>query len=180
MVIPLCRQACKAMKRTSSWAKARWERNLKGKLSSSQVDPKQWWSLVKQKQGSTSHERIPALKLPAGDLATGGQEKADLLARHFSNKMTTDEPDRLPPVLPQLCETRLDNLVFTEGVVYKHLKNINTKKAPGPDNLSPFLLKHCAEELAGPLTIIFQQCLHSKTHSARRHQSSLYTKRRQK
>ena len=84
----LHRQACKAMKRTSSWAKARWERNLKGKLSSNQVDPKQWWSLVKQKQGSTSHERIPALKLPTGDLATGRQEKADVLATYFSNKIT--------------------------------------------------------------------------------------------
>ncbi|KAK8394244.1 hypothetical protein O3P69_006435 [Scylla paramamosain] len=34
----------------------------------------------------------------------------------------------------------------------KHLRSVNTGKAPVSDNIFPFLLKHCAEELARPLT----------------------------
>ena len=91
------------------------------------------------------------------------QEKADLLAAHFSNKMTVEEPDRQPPYLPRLGNLVLDSLEVTEGNVAKHLRDINTRKAPGPDNISPFLLKHCAEELSRPLTCIFRQCLSTGT-----------------
>ena len=73
------------------------------KLSSNQLDPKQWWSLVKEQQGVTSHERIPALTKPCGNLAITSQEKADLLAQVFSSKMTTPEPNRQPPPLPRLA-----------------------------------------------------------------------------
>ena len=41
--------------------------------------------------------------------------------------------------------------------------DVDTKKAPGPDGVSPFLLKRCAGELSKPLTHIFQQCLSSST-----------------
>ena len=48
-------------------------------LSSNQFNPKQWWSLVKKRQGVASHERIPALNKPDGSLAVTNQEKAGLL-----------------------------------------------------------------------------------------------------
>ena len=43
--------------------------------------------------------------------------------------------------------------------VLGQLRRLNTNKAHGPDELSPQLLKHVAEELASALTIIFQQGL---------------------
>ena len=79
---------CKFMTRTGKWARERWENNLRGKLRSSQVDPKQWWSLVKLRQETATQESISPLKTAAGDLAVTNQAKADLLAEHFSGKMT--------------------------------------------------------------------------------------------
>ena len=159
----LHRAACKSMSRTAKWARERWESNLRRKLSSNLVDPKQWWSIVKQRQGIATQERIPPLKTRAGSLAVTNQAKADLLAEHFSSKMTTEEPNREPPHLLPLCDTRLDSLVVRENIVARLLRDLNTRKAPGPDGVSPFLLKRCAGELSNPLTRIFQQCLNSST-----------------
>ncbi|XP_045118181.1 uncharacterized protein LOC123508485 [Portunus trituberculatus] len=67
-----------------------------------QVDAKQWWNLVKERQGISHQVRIPALTKPNGDLAVTSREKADLLAAEFSRKMTTGDPNRQPPALPVL------------------------------------------------------------------------------
>ena len=159
----LHRDACRAMKRTAVWARGRWEADLRGKLSSNQTDPKQWWSLVKQKQGTVMQERIPPLRTTDGGLLVTNQDKAELLAAHFSSKMTTEEPDRRLPHLTRLCDRALDNLVIDVDAVERHLRSVHTKKAPGPDGVSPHLLKHCAEELSWPLSCIFRQCLSSGT-----------------
>ena len=45
--------------------------------------------------------------------------------------------------------------IETQGVE-KLLKNINTKKACGPDMISNIVLKECASELAPELSHIFQ------------------------
>ncbi|XP_050730057.1 uncharacterized protein LOC127005333 [Eriocheir sinensis] len=96
----LHRAACKAMTRTAAWARKRWENSLRRKLASNQVNTKQWWSLVKERQGTVTQDRIPPLKTPAGGLAVKNQDKADLLATHFNSKMTVEEPDRQPPSSP--------------------------------------------------------------------------------
>ncbi|MPC94762.1 putative RNA-directed DNA polymerase from transposon X-element [Portunus trituberculatus] len=54
----------------------------------------------------------------------------------------------------------------SEAAVTKLLRSTDTRKAPGHDDVSPFLLKHCAEELTKPLTHIFRQCLQTSTWPA--------------
>lgn len=158
----LHKEACKNMKCTVKWAISKWESDVKRKLRGNEVGSKQWWSLIKEKQGTLTQERIPILKRADGSLATNSQEKAELLADLFSAKMTIGEPNRPPPALPRLCSDRLQHIDITEGRVYKLLKSINTKKAIGPDNTSPHVLKRCARELALPLKLLFSSCLHSK------------------
>ena len=85
------------------------------------------------------------------------------MAAHFSSKMATKEPKRQPLYLIPLCNLPLDNILITEDVVARYLRNVNTRKAPEPDGMSPFLLKHCAWERSKILTHIFQQCLNSHT-----------------
>ncbi|MPC23015.1 hypothetical protein E2C01_016050 [Portunus trituberculatus] len=72
------RAACTDLTQVAKWAKARWEDNNRRMLSSNQLDSKWWWSLVKEKQGVTSHERVPVLTKLCGNLAITSQEK-DLL-----------------------------------------------------------------------------------------------------
>ena len=162
----LHRAACKAMERTAAWARRRWEADTRRKLSGNQVDPKQWWSLVKQRQGTVTQDRIPPLITADGGQVATNQAKAELLAAHFSSKMATEEPEKLPPNLARLCHADLDSIVVSESAVLRHLRSVQTKKAPGQDGISPFLLKRCAEELAQPLSRLFQQCLSTSTWPA--------------
>lgn len=53
--------------------------------------------------------------------------------------------------------------MVSEDAEARPLRSINTKKAPNPENVSPFVLKHCMEELKSPLTSIFWQYLHTST-----------------
>ena len=99
------------------------------------------------------------MRKPDGDMAITSQDKADLLAREFSQNMRTLEPDRQLPILPRLVASSLESVIISEEAVRRHLKNVNTKKAPGPDGVSPHLLKHCAEELTRPMVMIFRQYL---------------------
>ena len=39
------------------------------------------------------------------------------------------------------------------------LKNLNHAKSPGPDEIHPRILKELANELAKPLTILFQKII---------------------
>lgn len=162
----LHRTACKAMERTAAWARKRWEADIRRKLSRNQVDPKQWWSLVKQRQGTVTQDRIPPLSTADGGLVATNQAKAELLAAHFSGKMSTEEPDLQPPNLARLCHADLDALEVSEAAVLRHLRSVQTRKAPGQDGISPFLLKRCAEELAQPLTHLFRQCISTSTWPA--------------
>ena len=79
----------------------------------------------------------------------------------FSAKIRTPEPDRQLPALPRLCDSSLDTTLITEEAVRRHLKEASTKKPSVSDDLSPHFLKHFAEELSGPLVLVFHQCLQS-------------------
>ena len=101
---------------------------------------------MKQQQETVTQDRIPPFMIAARNLVIKNQAKADLITAHFNFKMATEEPERQPPYLNPLYNLPLDNIVVAEDVVARYLCTITTRKAPGPDGVSPFLLKHCAWE----------------------------------
>ena len=159
----LHKQACKDMKRTSKWAIATWKRDLRSKLSGNSIGSKEWWTLVKEQQGHITHSRIPALNKADGTLARTSQEKAEVFAHQFSQKMTVPDPNRATPSLSRQSTERLENIDINEDEVRRLLKAVNTKKATGPDEISPHVLKKCARELANPLMRIFRACIQTQT-----------------
>ena len=66
-----------------------------------------------------------------------------------------------PKLTPVTNATFTDTLITTEKV-RQHHKNLDTKKAPDPDNISPILLKRCAIHLAVPITMIYRLCIATK------------------
>ena len=65
----------------------------------------------------------------------------------------------IPPASPPPATTSPAPLVITEHEVRRLFKGQNTRKACGPDMVSPATLKHCASELAPVFTDIFNQSL---------------------
>ena len=157
----LHREACKNMSQVQKQAIQRWKEEMKTKFSGQSVSSKEWWSGVKQQQGLSADNAIPPLIRPDGSVAMRNRDKAELLAAHFSSKMSVPDPLRAPPKLPSLTRASLESLTVTSEEVKNLLLQTDPKKALGPDNISPHLLKRCATQLAPPLTIIFNNILSS-------------------
>lgn len=73
--------------------------------------------------------------------------------------MTVSEPGRPSPVVPRLTHATIEDIIISKEEVERQLQATDSKKALGPDGLSPHILKHCASPLAVPVTAIFQLCL---------------------
>ena len=85
------------------------------------------------------------------------KDKASALNDYFSSVFTRESLDSIPfshSNLPSMCSINVTNTGVT-----KLLMNLNVNKAKGPDGISPFVLKTCAEELSAMLTHIFNQSL---------------------
>ena len=159
----LLRSACRRMITTSRWAQRRWQEDTRRKLSGPGIGSKTWWKLVKEKQGLTRQENVPPLNKPDGTVASSNHHKAELLGDMFSRKMTVPDPDRPPPHLPLMCQESLANIQVHRDKVRRLLQEVNTKKATGPDDVSPHILRKCASEIADPLTLLFQTCVEENT-----------------
>ena len=155
----LHRAACRQMQTTSKWAIRRWEDDLRSKLRGPGVGSKTWWTLVKERQGTSFQDSIPPLTKPDGSTANSSREKAELLADLFATKMAVSDPLRPPPQLNLECNDPVTMVEVTTEHVEHLLREIDVKKATGPDDVSPQVLKHCAGELSGPLSEVFKACL---------------------
>ena len=54
------------------------------------------------------------LSTPNGSVVTGDHDKTQLLAAHFSTKMTVADPERAPPAVPTLTMAALGNITITK------------------------------------------------------------------
>ena len=132
------------MKETQKWAIERWQEDLKTKLTGCSVGSKSWWNLIKQQQGFADNDSIPPLAKPNGLVAISSEDKAELLASHFAEKMKVPNPDCSPSVIPSKTNARLTTCHTNKYEVEKLLKNIYVNKALGRDNISPYVFKKCA------------------------------------
>ena len=60
-------------------------------------------------------------------------------------------------------EEALTDITISEQGVGRLLKGLKTNKAAGPDNIPPLLLADTAQQLAKPISIIFQKSLEEGT-----------------
>ena len=102
---------------------------------------------------------IPLLHWSDGSVAQTARDEVNLLAKHFTEKMCVPDPERPPPTLPDIVKDKLLCVTTSEVEAKAVLLKLDVQKVVGPDNLSPRLLRQCADELARPLTMLFNQCL---------------------
>ena len=82
---------------------------------------------------------------------------------NWLEKMCIPDPGRTPPTLPDVVSDKLVLVKTSEREVKNILLKVDENKAVGPDNISPRLLRQCADELAGPLATLFNHCLQTST-----------------
>jgi hypothetical protein len=104
-------------------------------------NPKTFWKFVKSKSKQAS---IP-------DVVTNESKCT------FNDDLDQAEAFNTE-VIPELC-----NITLSVTEVLNVFKNLDCNKAIGPDNISPYLLKHCCKELCEPLCKMFNLSLKTGT-----------------
>jgi hypothetical protein len=117
-------------------------------------DPRSFYRFIKSKK--TDSVGIPPLSTPLG-LLLNDYDKANALNKYFNSVFTREDLNAIPwsrskyPAMP--------DFTVTEAGVIKLLSNLNVKKAVGPDEISPRILREARLEIASVLTFIFNQSL---------------------
>uniref|UniRef100_A0A0P4VVU6 Reverse transcriptase domain-containing protein n=1 Tax=Scylla olivacea TaxID=85551 RepID=A0A0P4VVU6_SCYOL len=126
--------------------------------NSCKTNPKEFYSYVKTKRVLTS--TIGPLITQNGKQIESETDMANTLNEYFSTVFTTEDVQgSLPTPTPQSRGTTLPDFTITESEILSVTKSMNVNKTPGPDKISPRLLKEARNELVKPLTILFNKTL---------------------
>ena len=117
---------------------------------------KKFWSYIKSKRNDNTG--ILSLKNSDGRLISKGKGKAEILSEHFESVFTYENVTNFPE-LPNSNIPDMPSFDIDACGMEKLLKNINVKKASGPDEISSWILKEAASEIAPFLQFTFMQSI---------------------
>jgi len=153
--------ACRRADRQASTAVRNSRRHFEHMLSLNiKEDKKSFYSYARSKTKT---------KVQAGPLWDDhGQEvshpgaMADIFNNQFLSVFTAEDITNIPQpanIFGKLDSDRLLNVEFTVEDVKARLASLREDKSPGADDLSPRLLKRISDEIAYPVTILFNQSM---------------------
>jgi hypothetical protein len=119
-------------------------------------NPKKFWAYVKSKRQDSSG--VPPLKDKDGFVRSDSLTKAEILNAQFQSVYTRESMSHLPD-MGSKQQPDMDRIIVNRRGVQNLLEKLNPHKAPGPDGVSPFILRAAAEEIAPILTDIYQKSL---------------------
>ena len=122
-----------------------------------------WWKVVRTAFGC-SRNHIPALESADQSgtfFVTDDKSKANLLNDQFVKVTDVGDENRVFPEQFPRAEARLDTIEITAADVVEAINSIQCSKAPGPDSITPFILKNIASSISKPLSLLFNFSLSS-------------------
>ena len=119
-------------------------------------NPKLFYSFVNSKMKVRAG--IADLVDDEGNTVCEDADKADVLNSFFCSVFTEERKDDIPT-----CELKSDKVLssieFTTDKVLKKLRSLDPSKSGGPDEINASVLRELANEIAGPLSDIFQSSM---------------------
>jgi len=95
------------------------------------------------------------LRVGDGSFTDSDKEAADTLCTYFHKVFTSDDAQSM--ILNEPNQVEL-SITFDTHVVLLKLQQLKADRSPGPDGIHPAVLKHCADAVSIPLSMIFQTC----------------------
>ena len=131
--------------------------------SQSKSNPKEFYSYIRQKRVNTS--TIGPILDENGDFTSNEEEITTILNTFFASVFTAEDLSDIPevPSVPLNNNNILRDIIVTEGDVSKCIEKLKVNKSPGPDTISPRILKEAKNELVKPLSSLFSKSLQSGT-----------------
>ena len=127
-------------------------------LSSENCNSKVFWKTSKQLLNlNRTSDSIPILTMNH-EVAETDLQKAEMLNSYFSSQTKVNDSNKPLPYIEH-AQHRLHSIIISTQDVLDVLRDLDVKKACGPDLISPRLLREGADILAHPFSIVFNRSL---------------------
>ncbi|KAG7309384.1 hypothetical protein JYU34_005343 [Plutella xylostella] len=122
-------------------------------------DIRSFWRFVHNKKGFSS---IPQTMTYGSQTASDGLGVCELFSAYFSSvfESQTNFPHGTLPS-PVQSQNILSGIEISPGEIEFKIKQLDSNKGAGPDEIPPLFVKACGKELCYPLSIIFNKSLKS-------------------
>ena len=128
-------------------------------LESLEGDQKEFWSYVRETRGGQSS--VPNLISEEGITVNEPIEKANLLNRYYQKCFIRDNGQ--VNNFTSRIESEMNPIETSVEGIGKLLREIDRKKAPGPEGIPAAVIKTLADELAPLLQVFYQKSLDEGT-----------------
>ncbi|CAG2235397.1 unnamed protein product [Mytilus edulis] len=157
------RDYCKARNKVNTVTRNERKRHEKQIAESAKTNCKTYWKYVNSKRKSISgiselHTKVNGTEF----IASTDSEIAEVLAEFFSSVFTL-QSDNPVDSGKRYCDNFSSDELFNSKEVNKLLKDLNTSKSPGPDQVHPTVLFELANTIDSPLSSIFNESFKSVT-----------------
>ena len=140
-----------------------YHKQLARKLTNPKTSSKTYWSILKTFYNGKKVPLIPPLVIN-NKLEPDFKRKADHFNKFFASRCTPLKNDSvLPTLLEHESEARFSKITFTDDQILKILRALDINKAHGHDEISIRMLKLCDKSIITPLSILFQNCIDTRT-----------------
>ena len=125
----------------------------------SKENPKEFYKYIREKRVVTS--TIGPLTDENGASTRDEHQMSNILNTFFASVFTTEDTSTIPvpPTVQFVNNNLLNNVNITEREVLNCIDKLKLNKSPGPDTISPRVLKEARNEFAKPLTTLFNKSL---------------------
>ena len=136
----------------------RSKKNLEEYIAeASKSNPKEFYRYVNNKK--TEYCNIGPLVKDLGNHTNDEKEMATILNKFFASVFTDEDCLSLQPSQTRRTMKILDDILIVEGDVLHAIEKIKVNKTPGPDKISPRILKEVKHQISKPLSILFNKSL---------------------
>jgi hypothetical protein len=112
------------------------------------------------KSRTKARTEIGPLKTDDGEVTADGKKMANILNNYFASVFSKENLTNLP-VKARETDKEIEHIRFERAEILKTLKNLKQSAAPGPNGISPKILKEARYEIADELRHIFQKSIDS-------------------
>ena len=121
-------------------------------------NPRLFYSYLKGERGN--RQRVGPLKDENGQLIVDPKHQAEVLNEYFASVFTSYEGSELPTKeAMEMKEGNLEDIRFEAKKIEEKIQEMRTESAPGPDGISPRILKEVAHQISTPLAMLFNKSM---------------------
>ena len=139
-------------------AKKIYYENLGNKLSDPQTGQKCFWNAFKKISNKKKTTNIPPI-IENDVYISNFQQKASIFNDYFAEQCNIHDNGSVLPDNILRTNASISHLDINTKYIVDIIKKYNTNKAHGYDEISVAMLQLCPEEIAIPLSLIFQKCV---------------------